>query len=174
MSTPETTPAGKDNMPPERSFVDARGRKWLVSINTYTVQKLITDLDFDVRKTVEKEFDGIRRLYEDDLHLVQVLYSVLEKQLTAEGISPEDFAERMLGDALAGGCNAVALAITDFFRDPRVRAAARGVIEKLNRVLDRVTQIASLKVDAELAGIDEDRLVQRSIALFGMPRESSA
>lgn len=166
--------AAEGNMPPARKFTDGRGGEWTVAINVFMVRKLIDELEFDVRKTVEKDFAGIRRLYEDDLFLVQFLYCVAEKQLIAAGVAPEEFAERMSGDALASGCSAAARAITDFFRDARVRDTARAVIEKLEAVMNRTLTLAAARGSAELDALDVERLAQQSIASFGKRPGSSA
>ncbi|MCE9605064.1 MAG: hypothetical protein K8U03_09215 [Planctomycetia bacterium] len=168
------TTALEGNMPPARKFKDARGDEWVVTINVNTVQRLIDELQYDIRRTVEQEFEGLRRLYYDDLLLGQVLCVILEKQLLAKEVPADEFAERLLGDALAHGCSAVALAITDFFRDRRVRETARGVIEKLEAVIDQTVQLAAARGNADLAKIDAAQLAQQWIGSFGNPPGSSS
>lgn len=108
-----------------RYFKDDKGETWGVDLTVGSLLRVKTATGFDL-------IDKPDSLPQELSPLVDILWVVLEPQLTAKGVSQEAFAERLGGDALEAALDAFMEEWADFFRRlaPGRSATIRGLWRK--------------------------------------------
>jgi hypothetical protein len=103
---------------------DGQGRAWSLAITVNTIKRVRELADVNLLDA----FDGrlFIRLGQDFELLVNVIYAVCQPRAVELGVSEEDFAELLCGDALEAAGLALVQGVLDFF--PKDRRAA---LEKL-------------------------------------------
>lgn len=115
-------------------FKDNAGRTWTISITVYAIKRVRAILSIDLYGLVDEKFEGLSRLMEDPVNLVDVLYVLCQDQCEKTNVSDEDFGRGMAGDVIARASEAFLEELTDFFPDPRVRAGLKKVLEASEKV----------------------------------------
>ncbi len=151
------------------TFKDNADRTWVVSINVNSVKKCRGVLQVDLYGLVDDGFEKLAKLLGDPVTLVDVLYVLCRSEADARGVSDEDFGRAMAGDALDHAATAFLEELTDFFPDPRVRAALRRVMEAGRKVQARLMDHLTTTLD----GIDPDSEAEKLIASSGTSRGPS-
>lgn len=137
-------------------FTDSRGRSWPVTININTVRRVKSACGIDLLNLVTLSADGVAtdlldRLACDTYLLVDVLFELVRPEATANGITAEDFAEALDGDALEDATNALLEAVIDFFPGAKRRAlramlaASRRFAQKQNETLAELLKSPALE-----------------------------
>lgn len=136
-------------------FKDNDGRAWQVNINVNAVRRCRGLLGVDLYGLVDAKFEGLDRLCNDPVALIDVLYVLVKEDAEARGISDEDFGRAFAGDALEAGADAFVEELADFFPNPRVRAGLKAVLEKARQVrgkmmdhLDKLMQLIDPEAEA--------------------------
>jgi len=78
-----------------RILADANGKEWSVDLNTFVLQRLRNELKIDLMTIFET--DLLKRLMDDIVLAVEVLYWVVKPQADRDNIGPEAFAIAMKG-----------------------------------------------------------------------------
>lgn len=106
-------------------FKDDKGDSWGVDLTVGSLLRVKTALGFDL-------IDKPDSVPNDIASLVDILWVILEPQITAKGISQEAFAERLGGEALEAGIDAFMEEWAGFFRKvaPSRSAMIRGLWRK--------------------------------------------
>jgi len=107
-----------------KKFTDAEGREWILSLNVGLIES-VRELDVDLADMTSRTFF---RLADDPVTLVAVLWRLIEEQAKKNGVSPAEFGEGLVGDAIDDATAALLQATTDFF-PRRKRELFRRVIE---------------------------------------------
>jgi hypothetical protein len=93
----------------DREFVDNANRTWRVEIHALNAGAIRRELGLDLLDAtayLEKLTDPVR--------LVEVLFVLLDDQITAARLSPEEFARGLTGDALVAATRALWHALASF------------------------------------------------------------
>lgn len=152
-----------------KTFRDNAGRTWVVSINVSAVKKVRGLAGIDIYGLVNDSFQGLAKLLNDPIDLVDVLYVLCKDEADKLGVSDEDFGRAMGGDSLEHAADAFVNELADFFPDPRLRAGLKKVFAKNRMVRDRLLT----HMDAEIEGFDIDALATKLIESSGSSRASS-
>jgi hypothetical protein len=143
-----------------KSFKDNAGRTWVLSIHVAAVKKVRALAGVDLYSLVDDRFQGLAKLLNDPVSLVDVIYVLCRDEAEKLGVSDEDFGCAMAGDAIEHAARAFVEELVDFFPDPRVRAGLRKVIDAATAVKDRLME----HLEASVARIDPDFEANRLIA----------
>lgn len=106
-----------------REFKDACGRGWLVFVGVAQLRKVREQTGFDGAGLLLGE--TFKQLG-DPILLVDVLYCLLESQINAKQLTPDQFAEGFVGDVLEQALDALVQAVADFL--PSTQRAAINVL----------------------------------------------
>ena len=90
-----------------KKFTDSKGRAWEIDITGGAVARLRDSADVDLRDILNEQKPLFEQLYDDELKLCAVAWALCEPQAKAAGVSPEEFAAGMGGDALEGAYRAI-------------------------------------------------------------------
>jgi hypothetical protein len=108
-------------------FKDAENREWTLRITKGRSRAILETCGIDFGQIHDGQV--FVELTTSDENLAQVLWILCEKQAEAKGITPEDFAEALDGDALDTAMEAMVDATILFTRRP-IRGAVERVIRK--------------------------------------------
>lgn len=114
---------------PQSSFVDTKGAVWQLRLVFSDRKLLIEAAAFDPFKVFEDDFAALAALNSDPERFIRALYVLLEKQLEAQQVSPEEFASRIDGTVFEDAGVAFARAVVDFFGEPR-RSLGHALLDK--------------------------------------------
>jgi len=152
-----------------KAFTDTAGRTWTVCVNVDAIKRVRTLLEVNLLEVLDDGCKLLARLHDDPVLLVDVLYALCQPQAEAQNITDVQFGQAMSGDALLHANRALLEGLSDFFPSARQRAAMKNLLQKTERVVDRLLDHAQTTI----AGIDPDSLAQSAIASFGNSREPS-
>lgn len=129
-----------------REFKDNAENTWKLAVSVGSVNRvreatgvLLTAL-FDDNCKLLGELSG------DVVKLVAVLFCLCQKQAEAAGVTAEDFADALYGDALGAAGEALVRVTADFFTSPEQRSAIHAAIDKMEAIGKQVTAEATALV----------------------------
>jgi hypothetical protein len=146
------------------AFRDSSGREWLVRLDGPKIKEVRSECGIDLVSLDGTTFDRLER---DPALLVDCLWTLCRGQNS--GVTPDQFGEALVGDAIEDACNAMLNAIADFFPS-RKRSLLRSLIgqqaatrtkglelatAKLTdpALQDKITQAMEAKLTAELQSL---------------------
>ena len=125
-----------------RTFTDAEGRDWLVTINVATVKRVRAACDVDLMAVVEEQCKLLAQFVDDPVLFGDVLYVVCQAQANERGVTPEQFGEMLANDLLQKATDAFLEALVDFFPQETKRTALRRLLEKIHRFQKTALKLA--------------------------------
>ena len=116
------------------AFKDKTGHEWVIDLTFSLVEEVKKRHKIDLI-----DLAGIGRAYVEMAYsnlslLGQLLYTLCEEQVKAEGMSPTDFGSRMNGPALIASKAAIEEAIADFSPSPELAESKRKLFRAANDV----------------------------------------
>jgi len=136
-------------------FNDEHGREWIVRVSLRTVQRVRADADVDLLGAMDGE--TFLHLANDPEKMMHVLWVVVEDQARERDVTPEAFAELLLGDVLRNATTAFVEAVSDFFACPAQREALREAQAKANEVTTKAAELATKKIQS----IDANQMAEQ-------------
>jgi chorismate mutase len=124
------------------SFKDARERQWLLQLNVSNIRAIREKHKVDLASLEGKAFD---QLEADPVLLVDVLHTLCEEQIEKEKITPAEFGESLVGDAIDNATAAMLQAIADFF--PKSK---REMVQTLARKTQAMREVGLQKAMAKI------------------------
>lgn len=133
-------------------------RPWRVNISLGTVERIESELDCDLL-----EADEIKKLFQaEEVELmVDILWECCKEQADLRDIGPEQFAERLGGDAISDAHDALVEELKGFFT---VRGAAplASAIDRMRAMMVKTNQRAEKALDeVDLTDADLDALMDK-------------
>ena len=122
-----------------REFKDNSDRTWKLAVSVGAVGRVREATEVLLPALFDDNCKLLAELSADVVKLVTVIFCLCEKQAEAAGVSPEDFADALWGDALGAAGEALLRATADFFTSPEQRAAAHTALDTLREVGKQVT-----------------------------------
>lgn len=126
-------------------FVDSVGRRWSLRITVGVIRRVRDALGIDLANILSDP-EILTQLGRDVVLLVDTLAVVCRPQMDEQGITEEQFAEGLLGDALEQATDALLRGIAEFFPEKK-----RGVVLRL---LDKTAEMGAASLDQAMASID--------------------
>ncbi|MDB5294905.1 MAG: hypothetical protein JWO31_888 [Phycisphaerales bacterium] len=130
-----------------KTFKDNEKRTWNVAVNVGTIKRVRDVANVDLLKLGDGDTSLIARLSADPMQLVDVLYALCKPQAEADGVTPDQFAEAMAGDAVEAGLMALLGDLADFFPSGR-REVMRKLVGKVQEIGTLLTDKAGAEVDS--------------------------
>jgi len=138
-----------------RTFKDAAGRTWTVSVTIGTAMRVKDKLQVDLLRPEEGQPPLLTRLALDEVLLAEVLCALIEAQFEAQKVTAEDVYAAFDGATLLAAQTAFYEELHDFFLK-RGRTHTATAIRKQEALIDTAVALATARIDA----LDVDRLTR--------------
>ena len=150
-----------------KTFTDAAGRTWTLSLNLGTALKVRDALDVDLLQPEQGDPPLLTRLGTDELLLGQVICCLLADQLEAHKVTEADVRAGFDGQTLLAAQTAFYEELVGFFRS-RGRTDRARAVETQSRVITEAVKA----IEARIEALDVDQAIRG--ALSGPSPEPSA
>lgn len=134
------------------TFKDENGKEWSVRLSTLMVNRVREDAGVNLMDVLSPGDDGellLGKLVDDVFVLGSVLWVLVREQADSEGITPEQFADRLRGQSLEDAGNAILDALEDFL--PPKKSSK---VKRFRQVAMEAAALTDKEVDAMLADLD--------------------
>lgn len=121
-----------------KSFTDAAGRTWSLTITAWEVRVVREKTGILLTEIMDEKCQLLVELYRDPILLVDVLWPLVEEQATQQNVTLREFSTVIAGDLLAAARQALVEATIDFFEDPETRAGLRDVLRKMLEIGEKM------------------------------------
>ena len=130
-----------------KTFTDAAGRTWSISVNLGTALKVKDALGVDLLQPEQGEPPLLTRLGTDELLLGQVICCLLSDQFEVHKVTEADVRAGFDGQTLLAAQTAFYEELVDFFRS-RGRTDRARAVETQNRVITEAVKAIEAKIEA--------------------------
>lgn len=134
------------------TFQDNLNRKWRVEVTVRTVKRVRDLVGVDLYEAADG--DLVDRIAADPCLLCDVICAVVRPQVEEAGLTDEDFAEGLGGDALDKATEALLAGLAEFYPE-QMRHRLRAAMAKRDRALKEINRIVIGKL--------EDQTIEREI-----------
>jgi hypothetical protein len=124
-----------------RTFKDTTGREWTLNVTTLTVKQVKNETGVLLTGLFSDGCKAIGDLSVDVVLLVDVIWCICKAQ--ANGITADEFAASLGGDALGDAGTALMHSVADFFTSQDQRDGLNEILDKLEATGMEV--VASMK-----------------------------
>lgn len=139
-----------DDKPGDR-YTDLNGHEWHIRITVADLERVKAECDgIDLLDLVDPESEATARLA-NVYNLAAVLWTLLRPEAERRGISPEEYASGLAGDALNAAKDAMLEALAGFFPDPQRRRMLRQVWRLMREADATLTQAVQNALNNALA-----------------------
>jgi hypothetical protein len=142
-----------------REFVDEQGRTWGVHVDVEAIRRVRKLVGYDLAKCMDSR-QSLEQLVDDVVTLVDVLHALCIEQCNHLGVTAEDFAKALYGDAISRATTALMESIIDFFPQ------SRGKI--LRQLWEKSREVAEIQMGQLQAAVDALTLSDSSAFTPGM------
>jgi len=139
-----------------KQFTDDAGTTWNVSVTVSSIKRVRDVLNVDILDTVNGGLTD--KLIDDPILLCDVLYVLCSQQAEKDGVSDEQFGERMAGDVIERATSAFLEALVEFFP-----LAKRRVLEASIQKNELATKKLLENAEALIASKELDELLEQKI-----------
>jgi hypothetical protein len=144
------------------SFADKEGRQWTFEINWLTATTCLKSTGWDLFNILKDGLDKVSALLNDPLEMMSVFTCLLDEQLKAHAVSPEEFARSFSGDVVEDSARAFCEALADFFPS-RKGQLLRGLLEKGKEIEAVMMAKASSEMET-LKSIDSSAIAEQVLS----------
>ena len=130
-----------------KTFVDAAGRTWAISLNLESAMRVRDTLNIDLLQPEAGDPPLITRIGTDEVLLGQVILALINEQFEAQKLTEQDVRKSFDGRTILDAQKAFYEELVDFFRS-RGRSDRAAAIEKQARIIELATQLVSKKIEA--------------------------
>ena len=139
-----------------KTFTDAAGRNWTLTLNLGTAMAVKGKLDIDLLQPEAGDPPLLTRLGTDEMLLGEVLCAMLEGQFVTHKVTDDDVRNSFDGQTLLGAQKAFYEELIDFFhsrgRNDRAKAVAKQMAMIEAAVTAVETRIDALDIDKTIRG----------------------
>jgi hypothetical protein len=141
------------------TFRDRKDKEWNVEMSVDLLKEVRLQTEFNLLTLLDNEMVGLAQLHDDPEVLVGVLFAVLEEQIDAEKMTPEQFGRCFAGDSIRDAAAALVEAVADFYPSLKQRKILRAmnhkIMEGVEYHLAKIEEIVEgLTIDEIREGID--------------------
>lgn len=130
-----------------RTFSDAAGRQWRLSMTLGTVIAVRDALSVDLLQPEAGDPPLLARLASDDILLAEIAMVMVADQIAASHVAPDEVRRALDGSAMDGIAKAFWAEAVDFFRARR-RLDRAAAIEKQIETMTAAIEAARLRIEA--------------------------
>jgi len=145
-----------------KTFTDAAGRTWTLTLNLGTAMAVKAKLDIDLLQPEAGDPPLLTRLGTDEMLLGEVLCAMLEGQFASHNLTEDDVRSAFDGQTLLAAQKAFYEEMIDFFRSRGRNDRAKAVAKQMAMIDAAVTAI-----ETKLDGIDPRQVVEETITSGG-------
>ena len=152
-----------------RTFTDNAGRTWTLSLSFGAVKRVRGLLDVNLLELDKGDPPLLTRLGTDPILLVDVIFAVIKPQADGLGVTDEQWAESMGGEAMLAAQKAFYGEVADFTRSqgrPDMAKAALAQHALIERVIamseERIGQIDVEELAQKISGDSSTSLPESS------------
>ena len=167
------------------TFSDRTGKPWAVNLGVGTllrVQERVPGPEgktgprhgFDLMSIVDKDAKGLDALATDLALLASVIYAICQPEIDAEGLSIDDFFDRLDGAACEAATLAIMDAIADFSTGSKKMVLKRTIREARTAMEKADAEVEKALNDPTLSATIQGEIAKRFGATSGDAPESSA
>ena len=130
-----------------KSFTDAAGRSWGLSVNVTSMQRVKDELSVDLMEMIVGDGDLMGRMDRDPCLFCNVIFVLIKPEADKAGVTDAQFGEAMYGDFMNGAAEAFADELMDFPRAPELRKNLRTTHEKAEKLRKRGAELIAKKLE---------------------------
>lgn len=142
-----------------KTFTDAAGRTWTLTLNLGTAMAVKAKLDIDLLQPEAGDPPLLTRLGTDEMLLGEVLCAMLEGQFVTHKVTDEDVRNGFDGQTLLAAQKAFYEELIDFFRSRGRNDRAKAVAKQMAMIDAAVTAI-----ETRIDGIDVDQTIRGAMS----------
>jgi len=142
-----------------KTFTDAAGRTWTITLNLGTAMAVKEKLGVDLLQPEAGDPPLLTRLGTDELLLGEVLCALLETQFEANKVTAEDVRAGFDGTTLLAAQKAFYEELVGFFRS-RGRSDRARAVETQERMIDAAVKA----IETRIEGIDIDETISGAMS----------
>jgi len=142
-----------------KTFTDAAGRTWTLTLNLGTAMAVKAKLNIDLLQPEAGEPPLLTRLGTDEMLLGEVLCAMLEGQFVTHKVTDEDVRNGFDGQTLLAAQKAFYEELIDFFRSRGRNDRAKAVAKQMAMIDAAVTAI-----ETRIDGIDIDKTIRGAMS----------
>jgi len=142
-----------------KTFTDAAGRTWTLTLNLGTAMAVKAKLDIDLLQPEAGAPPLLTRLGTDEMLLGEVLCAMLEGQFVTHKVTDEDVRNGFDGQTLLAAQKAFYEELIDFFRSRGRNDRAKAVAKQMAMIDAAVTAI-----ETRIDGIDVDQTIRGAMS----------
>ena len=142
-----------------KTFTDAAGRTWTITLNLGTALAVKDKLGVDLLQPEAGDPPLLTRLGTDELLLGEVLCALLDQQFEAHKVTAEDVRSGFDGATLLAAQKAFYEELVDFFRS-RGRTDRARAVETQKRMIDAAVKA----IETRIEGIDIDEMIHGAMS----------
>ena len=150
-----------------KTFTDAAGRTWTLTLNLGTAMTVKAKLDIDLLQPEQGDPPLLTRLGTDEMLLGEVLCCMLEGQFTTHQVTDDDVRSSFDGQTLLAAQKAFYEELIDFFRSRGRNDRAKAVAKQMAMIDAAVTAI-----ETRIDGLNVEETIRG--AMSGASPEASA
>jgi hypothetical protein len=150
-----------------KTFTDAAGRTWTLTLNLGTAMAVKAKLEIDLLQPEAGDPPLLTRLGTDEMLLGEVLCAMLEGQFVTHKVTDEDVRNGFDGQTLLAAQKAFYEELIDFFRSRGRNDRAKAVAKQM-ALIDAAVTAVETRIDA----LDIDATIRG--AMSGESQEASA
>ncbi len=139
-----------------RTFTDNAGRTWTLSLSFGAVKRVRGLLDVNLLELDKGEPPLLTRLGTDPILLVDVIFAVIKPQADGLGVTDEQWAESMGGEAMLAAQKAFYEEVADFTRSQGRPDMAKAALAQ-HALIERVIAMS----EERIGQIDVEELAQK-------------
>jgi len=145
-----------------KTFNDAAGRTWTLTLNLGTAMAVKAKLDIDLLQPEAGDPPLLTRLGTDEMLLGEVLCAMLEGQFVTHKVTDDDVRNGFDGQTLLAAQKAFYEELIDFFRSRGRNDRAKAVAKQMAMIDAAVTAI-----ETRIDGIDPRKMVDEAMSSGG-------
>ena len=142
-----------------KTFTDAAGRTWTLTLTLGTAMKVKAKLDIDLLQPEAGDPPLLTRLGTDEMLLGEVLCAMLDGQFETHKVTDDDVRAAFDGNTLLGAQKAFYEELIDFFRSRGRNDRAKAVAKQMAMIEAAVTAI-----ETRIDGIDIDETIRGAMS----------
>jgi hypothetical protein len=148
-----------------KTFTDTAGRAWTIALTIDAAKRVKSLLDVNLLELEAGDPPLLTRLGTDVILLCDVIFALVKPQADAAGVSDQEFAAALGGDAVLAAQTAFYEELVDFFRKLGRRDLAKAV-DAQRRMID----LTVARIETRLDKLDLEAAVETTL---GEPSTSS-
>ena len=142
-----------------KSFNDAAGRTWTLSLNLGTAMAVRDKLGIDLLQPEQGDPPLLTRIGTDEILLGQVVFALLEKQFQAQNITEADVYAAFDGQTIMAAQTAFYEELINFFQS-RARPDRAKAVQKQMNLITAATKAAETTID----GLDINKAIDGAMS----------